>query len=126
MTTNPIPNSLKSGKVSIKDVFHKDGKTLLRRLAKHLGLPTGTYQVRSNRAGDAIFGEVTLHTGSFYVQLSVDGFPDTHGTESHPVRVLYRSCEGLKDYTGGANQWTTLQRIEADPEAFVEALRRLG
>ena len=84
-----------SGTVFRKELFHREGLTLLRSLAKRMGLAKGSFQVRSNKAGDAVYGEVTLHAETFYVQLRVDAYPQIHGTESSPVKVLYRSCKGL-------------------------------
>jgi len=78
-----------------KEEFHREGKKVLKALAKALGLEQGTYEVRSNKAGPAVCGEVTLHGESVYVQLCGDS---GHG-------ILYRTVTSRTDYTGGPNQW---------------------
>jgi hypothetical protein len=96
-----------------KEKFHAKWKKELKALAKRLGLETGQYAIRSNKAGCAIMGEVTLHADKFYMLVTTDSFCD----------VLYRSCNGQRDYTGGPNQYAHFQAITSgtiDP-----ALRRM-
>ena len=81
--------------IQTKNKFHRDGKKVAKALATALGLDPGTYEVRSNKAGFGVCGEVTLHGERVYVQFSGDSF---HG-------ILYRSCKSRHDYTGGSNQW---------------------
>ncbi len=82
-----------------KKAFHQAGKRVLRRLAQALGLEAGTYDLRSEQGGMAVFGEVTLHGEGVYVQVSqIFGEP----------RVLARSCKGRQDYTGGPNKYLDL------------------
>lgn len=45
-----------------KTAFHNEAKRALRALANHLGLAPDSYNLRSNKAGPAVSGEVTLHT----------------------------------------------------------------
>jgi hypothetical protein len=69
------------------------GRRVLRAIAAELGLQSGTFDIRSNLGGTAVAGEITLHGEHIYIQFSEgDSF-------------MYRSCEGRKDYTGGANHW---------------------
>ena len=96
-----------------KREFHKDGKSLLRALAKELEWPAGTYDVRSNLAGIACSGEITLHHEKVYIQLS-----DWFGEK---IKFLVRSCKGRKDYTGGANHFVCLDDIDSLP-ALVKQL----
>lgn len=44
-----------------KRVFHAEGRTAMQRLAQALGLAAGSYEVRSNKGGPAVSGEITLH-----------------------------------------------------------------
>ena len=84
-----------------KDVAHKKAMRLLRHFARHvLNLPDEKFTVRSNKAGPAVSGEVTLHTEPFpdcprgiYIMIS-QGSPNT---------ILYRGCDGRNDYTGYRN-----------------------
>ena len=76
--------------------FHVLGKKILRVVAKELGLQKGTYDIRSNMAGIAVSGEITLHSEHLYIDLSQGGVEGM---------FMYRSCRGRKDYVGGHNQW---------------------
>jgi hypothetical protein len=91
-----------------KEAFHKEGKAVLRKVAKALNLDKGEFEVRSNKGGIAVSGEVTLHTDKLYIQVSQSPFSSS-GRE-----VFYRTCEGRKDYTGGTNQWTSSAELLND------------
>jgi len=88
-----------------KTEFHKVAKAELRRLVKHLGMTRGTYDIRSNLGGDAVAGEVILHTEKVYLQIIANGLGEKG------LRVMYRTCEGRKDYTGGRNNSITLEEF---------------
>jgi hypothetical protein len=75
-----------------KRSMHSAGRAFLQRLARDLGLATSARDIRSNVAGIAVSGEVTLHTDRLYVQLS-DSFVGRAG-----VQVLYRTCNGQNRY----------------------------
>ena len=81
-----------------KSDFHRLAKRQLKSLAMALMLPPGSYEVRDNRGGMAVSGECTLHTNTFYCQIAQSHMGQ--GSE-----VMYRSCKGRKDYTGGANHF---------------------
>lgn len=81
-----------------KAAFHKEAKAVLKKVAKALGLTPADYDLRSNKAGIAVSGEVTLHTDKLYVQVS-------QSMMGNGKEVLYRTCEGRKDYTGGQNNF---------------------
>jgi hypothetical protein len=105
-----------------KRSMHSAGRAFLQRLARDLGLATSARDIRSNEAGIAVSGEVTLHTDRLYVQLS-DSFVGRAG-----VQVLYRTCNGRKDYCGGQNRYAYLKDL-AKPdryEWFVAELKRLA
>lgn len=101
-----------------KSQFHSIGKKLLRRIAKDLGYQRGEFDVRSNMGGIAVCGEVTLHTDDLYVQMSTSG---TSGLD-----ILYRTCEGRKDYTGGRNHWLAFVDLNnyADAVRDIRCLRQ--
>jgi hypothetical protein len=106
-----------------KLAFHREGTTFLRALAKEVGMPEGTYSVRTNKAGPAVSGEVTLHGETLYVQLSESC------VGGRGVGILYRTCRGTSDYSGGQNNWLMLKDIARNPErrdGFVSQLKRLG
>jgi len=104
-----------------KKAFHREGAKFLRAIAQALNLPDDRFDVRSNKGGPAVSGEVTLHGESLYVQLS-----DSLGGPG--VSVLFRSCKGRKDYTGGPNNHTGMKRLadESALELFIDQLRSIS
>ncbi|MBN9078016.1 MAG: hypothetical protein J0H84_17550 [Rhizobiales bacterium] len=101
--------------------FHTTARSRLKRLAKELHLPAGSYDVRSNRAGIAVSGEVTLHHTAVYIQVGQFGMSSGHG-------ILIRTCKGRKDYTGGANHFVALAMLDDIPAlaAAVRAITGIG
>ena len=93
-----------------KDSFHKLGKKFLKTVAKQLSLPN--FDVRSNKGGDAIVGEVILHTPSFYVNI---------GTNFSYARA----CQGMKDYSGGVNNTIPTEALKSVND-FIEFLQYRG
>jgi hypothetical protein len=81
-----------------KRLFHTRARRQLKKLADALGLPPDGYDLRSNKAGIAVSGEITLHTDHLYVQASQPAFGGDTG-------VLFRTCQGRKDYVGGPNNF---------------------
>ena len=81
-----------------KKAFLQRGRRQLRRVARAMGLVTGQYEVRVNRGGIAVSGEVTLHTDLIYCQLF-------QSCLRRNARLMYRTCEGRKDYCGGQNNF---------------------
>lgn len=87
-----------------KMAFHAAGKKFLKTLADILGLPSGTYDIRSNTGGMAVSGEVTLHSDDLYVQLS-------ESCMKPGVQVMYRSCDSRKDYCGHQNHFAHIDEF---------------
>jgi len=85
-----------------KAKFLRDGKAILRDLAKALGLQEGSYEVRHNAGGPAVSGEAILHGDWIYVQL---------GQSCHDMGFMWRTCNGRKDYSGNANQWAKWEEL---------------
>lgn len=87
-----------------KRQFHRLAHRQLGRLAKALDLPTGSYDMRSNMAGIAVSGEITLHAECIYIQASqpFGGFDSG---------LLIRTCNGRKDYIGGPNNFASLDLL---------------
>jgi hypothetical protein len=84
-----------------KRLFHSRAKSQLRRIATALDLEPGSCDVRSNQAGIAVSGEITLHGNHLYVQVSQSAMGYHSG-------VLFRTCKGRKDYVGGPNNFASL------------------
>lgn len=101
-----------------KDKYHHQAARQLRRLAKVLGLEKTQYDLRSNKGGIAVCGEITLHTDSLYVQVSQSCLGP--GKE-----ILFRKVKGRDDYSGDHNRFTSAKQLD-DVENFAEGLRRAG
>jgi hypothetical protein len=99
-----------------KRTFHSEGRIAMRRLAEVLGLEADSYEVRSNKGGPAVSGEVTLHGEEVYVQLSL-------GAMGVGREILFRRCRGRKDYTGERNHFASIAELLA-PDRFADRLRR--
>jgi hypothetical protein len=92
-----------------KRLFHSRARSQLRRIATALGLEPGSYDLRSNQAGIAVSGEITLHGDHFYVQVSQSAMGYHSG-------VLFRTCKGRKDYVGGPNNFASLDLLNRPGE----------
>ena len=92
-----------------KRSFHLQGRKRLKALADALGFESGSYDLRSNRGGVAVSGEVTLHYDRLYVQICQPATGWDRG-------ILIRSCEGRKDYSGGRNHFAPLSWLDDIPQ----------
>lgn len=107
-----------------KEALHHCARAKLRAIAKALGLAAGSYEIRSNKAGPAVSGEITLQGEQIYVQVAA-------GCGRHFMGdVLVRTCSGRKDYCGHQNYFAQLAELD-EPEQFAAKLaamieRRFG
>lgn len=99
-----------------KNEYHRLARQYLAYIAKLLGLPKGSFDVRSNMGGIAVSGEIALHADDVYVQMSQ--FPAMSND------ILVRTCKSRKDFTGGQNQWIPSDLI-VDPFRFAEEVARV-
>lgn len=101
--------------------FHSTARSRLKKLAAALELPPGSYEVRSNKAGIAISGEITLHHDRLYVQVGQFAMSSGHG-------ILIRTCKGRKDFTGGLNHFLPLANLDDIPAlaAAIHAITGVG
>lgn len=100
-----------------KEEFISLCRSYLRMIANKMGLPAGSYDIRVNRAGVAVSGDVHLHTDTLYVAFEQSCLGNDFG-------FMYRSCKGRKDYTGGQNRWMRWENLLSIPnvvKAFQEA-----
>lgn len=104
----------------IKSGWHERVMQAMHNLAKALGYKKGNYDVRSNKAGIAVSGEVTLHTDDIYVQVGQPSFG------SWDRAILVRTCKGRKDYTGGPNNFFAVEMLGKSSEfaAHIERIKR--
>lgn len=100
-----------------KRLFHSRARSQLRGLATALGLPPGSYDLRSNPAGIAVSGEITLHTDCLYVQASQSAMGSDNG-------ILFRTCKGRKDYVGGPNNFASLDLLNRPAELALRIRER--
>lgn len=128
MTTLKVPaklrgltdiNAYSDAGAARKELFHSLGKKFLKAIATALDLKKGEFEVRSNQAGIAVSGEVTLHTNHIYVQLS------EHSFGRRGISILYRTCKGQKDYTGGQNNFADIDTLVDHPHEAERFLQRL-
>lgn len=103
---------------SIKQRLHREAKTVLRYLARALGLQPGDYEVRSNLGGIAVSGEITLHAATLYVQISDSAM------FGRDMQILYRRCQHLNDYCGGRNHFARLTAL-LDLNRFAAQLKAM-
>ncbi len=100
--------------------FHTTARTRLRQLATALRLRACSFDLRSNKGGVAVSGEVTLHQERVYIQVSQPAF----GGEASGG-VLIRTCRGRRDYVGGLNHFVSLTMLD-DIDALSDRVRRIA
>ena len=101
-----------------KRLFHTHARRQLLALAKALGLADDDYDLRSNEAGIAVSGEITLHADRLYVQVSQSAMGYDSG-------VLFRSCRDRRDYTGGVNNFASLDLLHR-PDELARRIKLAG
>jgi len=99
--------------------FHQYARARLLKLAEALGLDPDEYDLRSNAGGIAVSGEITLHTDRLYVQASQPATGADTG-------ILFRCCDGRRDYTGGRNNFASLDLLHRPAELAGLIERLLG
>lgn len=87
--------------------FHAVARKRLRTLARELGFRDDSFDLRSNKGGPAVSGEVTLHHEDVYVQASQSVMGSEKG-------LLIRTCAGRADYTGGRNHFAPLAWLDEE------------
>ena len=72
----------------------------------------------SRHAGVAVSGEITLHSDWLYIQVSQSVMGSNCG-------ILFRSCDGRRDYVGGVNNFAPLDLLH-QPEQLVRRIKPAG
>lgn len=98
--------------------FHRLARRQLSLLAKALDLRPGSFDLRSNMAGIAVSGEITLHAARIYVQASQPFGAFNSG-------ILIRTCNGRKDYVGGPNNFASLDLLH-DPMRLARMVKQVA
>lgn len=86
-----------------KKDFHRVAAKYLKRLQRYLSDMYGEGGVRHNKGGIAVSGEVTLHVEKLYVQVSQSALRNGD--------IMFRECDGLKDYSGGRNNFASMSML---------------
>ena len=124
ITTTKIKNFLTLLRLAsydngFKGEYKKLGQSILRQLAKDMGLQKGEFDVRWNPGGIAIPGDHTLHTDKIYVDFS---------DNLKMGWFFWRKCHGRKDYGTGMDcpnqivNWETL--LNGGWDGLVQTLKR--
>lgn len=98
-----------------KKKFHRVAKKVLKSIAQQMGLGKADFEIRSNMSGIASSGDVILHTDKLYISISE---PFGGGQE-----VMYRSCDGRKDYSGGQNRWLSAEKL--DSKSAIDTFKKI-
>jgi hypothetical protein len=105
-----------------KNGFHRKYRAVLEAFAARLGLGAHEYEVRSNKGGPAVLGEVVLHSDKLYVAVGSTTWDNASGKGD----FLYRSCRGRQDYVGGRNYFLPIADLDGPhkrPAHVVAAFR---
>jgi predicted transcriptional regulator len=109
----------------VKDQYHKLGQKVLKQLARDLNLAEGTFDIRSNKAGIAVGGDITLHADHIYINICATSVTSStvNGFSQH-CRVMYRGCDSRTDYRGHRNLWAHIE--ELTDSRTLEAMRAIA
>ena len=88
----------------------------MRRLADALGLAEADYEIRSNKGGVAVSGEITLHGEDVWVSLGLGALGADH-------EICFRRVRGRRDHHGARNRWASSRELLA-PDRFAARIRR--
>jgi hypothetical protein len=97
LTDGDAPRDRENPVTYAKQDFHRTGRRVLKAIATQMGLPEGSYDIRSNLGGIAVSGEITLHGENIYIKFSQSTMDGN--------QFFYRKCNGRKDYSGERNHW---------------------
>lgn len=102
-----------------KDKFKRTSTAALRQLAKDIDLKES--KVSFNAGGIAVSGDATLY-GMWEENKGICVYIfQSMGSNN----IMFRTIKHMKDYSGGVNQWATVEGSSADYEVFLERLLSL-
>lgn len=108
---------------ALKQSFHNRGLRLLRVLAEDLGLTPAEYDVRSNKAGIAVSGEVWLQSENLYVQLDQSPFVFQGTNNQGNTGFMVRFVTGRK--VGSRSGRNHFHRLSDDPELLLKTCKQV-
>ncbi len=101
-----------------KRAFHQAARRQLVCLADALGLPPGAYGIQRQRGRMGRSGQIVLHAGLIYVQVS-------QPSSGHETGVMFRSCEGRRGFDGSVKNIATLD-FQNQTEDLARRIRKRG
>ena len=101
-----------------KRSFHRAATRRLKALAKACGWDKATFDLRSNKAGIAVSGEIVLHHDAVYISVSQSRMGSETG-------ILIRTCKSRKDYVGGTNNFAPLRLLD-DTAALARRVQQVN
>lgn len=112
-----VPKALLEPCVKI-ETLHRSGKRLLLEIAGALELSSESYDIRSSKGGNGVMGEVILHSDHLYLMVHV---------MTGELRVMYRTCKGPKDDSGGINYFVGVSELASATasERFIAKLKQM-
>lgn len=99
----------KSYNMECKKLFHSRGKKVMRIIKDILGVDG---EIRSCVGGMAVSGEIIFHSDTLYIMFCDD-------------KILYRHCNGRKDYCGGTNHYKGYKEL-LDIENACKSFKYVG
>ena len=115
-------NGYKIDTASNKKVYLSLGRSVLRSLAKALGLKE--FKVSINKAGPAVSGDITLigmwdDKDGIYINMSFPAMYKERGQEM----FYWRSVTAMNDYTGGRNRTMSYEELAEGVEAAATQMK---
>ena len=89
----------------------------LRRIAKLLGIAPARYEIRKSFGGCGVTGEAVLHA---YDPIRERGLYMIWKLDD--MSIMYRTCKGMMDYTGGSNRFTRF----VTPDPIVRSIKQMA
>lgn len=98
-----------------KRAFHRATRRQLVCLAAALGLPPGAYGIHRQRGRMGRSGQIVLHAGLIYVQVS-------QAPSGHDSGVMFRNCQGGSGFDRSAKYFAPLDLLNR-PEDLARRIR---
>lgn len=97
----------------IKAAFHREGKNFLKEVAKAMGLPANSYEIKNDKGGVAVLGDVYITGDTIWVEVC-----DALWTQG--MAGIWRDCKGRGRY--GGNNWFRKSEL-ASPATLAAFIR---
>jgi len=100
------------------NVLHRDASRFLRRIASDLHLSDADVTLRLHKDSAKVAGSISLHSDSLCVLVA-------NAKHRPGISIVYRSCRGRDDHSGGSDNFVSLAQIASDAgyRNFISNLR---